>query len=332
MDFIDEAVISVSSGNGGRGCLSFRREKYVAKGGPDGGNGGKGGDVYLRAVKSLNTLHTFRFTKAFRAQNGTPGQGKDCHGKKGEDLIIDVPAGTCIYMDSPRMFIDDLKEPGKIIKVAKGGYGGHGNAHFKTSVQRAPRKTTPGGESESLKLYLELKVLADVGLLGFPNAGKSTLLSCVSAAKPKIANYPFTTLKPQLGVISLGYSETLVMADIPGLIEGASEGVGLGHRFLRHVSRCRLLLHIIDGSQAIDKIVESYHAIREELKNYNEQLSQKPERIVLSKKDLFDDGVVKEVEKLLGLPVRPVAILKQEEANDFKKWLWQECMKEGLAD
>jgi GTPase len=330
MEFIDEATIEVSAGNGGHGCLSFRRERYVARGGPDGANGGKGGDIYLRASASLNTLYSFRFTKRFRAESGLSGQGKDCHGRNGQDLIIDVPVGTCIYLDSPRTLIEDLSELGQSIRIAEGGSGGLGNTHFKSSVQRAPRKTTRGTEGEDLRLFFELKVLADVGLLGFPNAGKSTLMGCLSAARPKIANYPFTTIKPQLGVVVIDYSRSVVMADIPGLIEGASRGTGLGIRFLKHIARCRFLLHLIDGSQSVDAIVASYKTLRKELIQYGEEVSQKPERIVITKRDLFDGDHVKAIKDALGQEIRVVAIMQKEDAKLFKHWLWDQCRTEGM--
>ena len=242
MKFVDEAEVIVDAGNGGSGCLSFRREKYIEKGGPDGGDGGDGGSVYMQADAALNTLVDFRFQPRYRAEAGQPGQGKNCTGRGGEDLLIKVPVGTSIIDVNTEELIADLNNPEVPVMVARGGKHGLGNTRFKSSTNRAPRKITKGTEGEARTLQLQLRLVADVGLLGFPNAGKSTLIRAVSAAKPKVADYPFTTLVPNLGVVSLGMERSFVMADVPGLIEGASEGAGLGFRFLKHLSRTRLLL------------------------------------------------------------------------------------------
>ena len=257
MKFVDEAEIVVEAGNGGNGCLSFRREKYVERGGPDGGDGGDGGSVFMQADASLNTLVDFRFQPRYRAQGGQSGQGRNCTGRGGDDLLVKVPVGTTVIDVNTEELIADLRVADEPVMVAKGGFHGLGNTRFKTSTNRAPRKISKGSEGEVRKLQLQLRLVADVGLLGFPNAGKSTLIRSVSAATPKVADYPFTTLVPNLGVISLGMERSFVMADIPGLIEGASEGAGLGFRFLKHLSRTRLLLHLVDalpadGSNPVD--------------------------------------------------------------------------------
>ena len=246
MKFVDEATIRVQAGNGGHGCLSFRREKYVEKGGPDGGDGGNGGSVYLVADASLNTLVDFRVARKFRAESGQGGAGRNMTGKSGDDLFVNVPCGTVVHDVDTGESIGDLTEDGQRVKVVEGGKGGLGNTRFKSSTNRAPRKTTNGTPGEARHLALELKVLADVGLVGMPNAGKSTLIRAMSAARPKVADYPFTTLHPNLGVVSVGRLQSFVMADIPGLIEGAAEGAGLGIRFLKHIQRTRILLHLVD--------------------------------------------------------------------------------------
>lgn len=290
MKFVDEAEITVEAGNGGKGCLSFRREKYIERGGPDGGDGGDGGSVYMQADASLNTLVDFRFQPRYRAQNGQSGQGRNCTGKGGDDLLIKVPVGTTIIDVNTEELIADLRVPDQPVMVAKGGFHGLGNTRFKSSTNRAPRKTTPGTEGEFRKLQLQLRLVADVGLLGFPNAGKSTLIRSVSAATPKVADYPFTTLVPNLGVVSLGMERSFVMADIPGLIEGASEGAGLGFRFLKHLSRTRLLLHLVDalpvdGSDPIDNAEQ----IITELNKFSPTLAEKERWLVINKVDLLDD-------------------------------------------
>lgn len=288
MKFIDEATIEVTAGKGGDGCLSFRREKYVPFGGPNGGDGGMGGNIYLKAQPGLNTLVDFRFKRIFKAQNGRPGQGSDCYGKAGEDLIINVPCGTKVYNTETDELIGDITSDQDLLLVAKGGVKGIGNARFKTSTNRAPRKITHGKPGESRKLRLVLSLLADVGLLGLPNAGKSTFISAVSAAKPKIADYPFTTLHPNLGTVQLEQGKSFVIADIPGLIEGASDGAGLGHRFLKHLMRTKLLLHIVD---VFDDYISSIKVIETELQEYSDRyhadLTSKPRLLVINKCDLF---------------------------------------------
>ena len=291
MKFVDEATIRVLAGNGGHGCLSFRREKYVARGGPDGGDGGAGGSVYLVADSSLNTLADFRVARKFRAESGQGGAGRNMTGKSGDDLEIRVPQGTTVHDVDTGELLCDLTEDGQRQKVAEGGRGGLGNTRFKSSTNRAPRKTTRGTPGESRHLRLELKVLADVGLLGMPNAGKSTLISAMSEARPRIADYPFTTLHPNLGVVRVGRLQSFVMADIPGLIEGAAEGAGLGIRFLKHLQRTRLLLHVVDIAPvdpAADP-AEDVSAIARELEKFSPELATKPRWLVLNKVDLLRD-------------------------------------------
>ncbi len=290
MKFVDEATIRVQAGNGGHGCLSFRREKYVQRGGPDGGDGGHGGSVYLVAEPSLNTLADFRVARKFRSETGQGGSGRNKTGRSGEDLDVQIPCGTVVHDVDTGELICDLTEPGQRQMVAEGGRGGLGNTRFKSSVNRAPRKITNGSQGEARHLSLELKVLADVGLLGMPNAGKSTLITAMSAAKPRIADYPFTTLHPNLGVVRVGQLQSFVMADIPGLIEGASEGAGLGIQFLRHLQRTGLLLHLVDIAP-IDESdpAESVKAIAIELVKFSEDLADKRRWLVINKIDLLDD-------------------------------------------
>lgn len=300
MKFVDETHILVEAGKGGDGCLSFRREKYVAKGGPNGGDGGDGGSVYLRATKDLNTLIDFRYKRQFKAQNGAPGEGSEKTGRKGEDCYIAVPMGTKVKDRHTGEVIGDLTQDNECLLVAQGGFHGLGNTRFKSSINRAPRQTTKGSQGESRELHLELNVLADVGLLGYPNAGKSTLIRATSSAKPKVADYPFTTLHPNLGVVSVDALKSFVMADIPGLIEGASEGTGLGHRFLKHLKRTKVLLHLIDVAPLADTdIVKEALAILDELKKYDESLIEKPRFLVLNKVDLMDEQQVDDIEKNL---------------------------------
>lgn len=290
MKFVDEASIKVEAGNGGNGCLSFRREKYIEKGGPDGGDGGDGGSVYLVGDQALNTLVDFRFQPNYRAPKGEHGKGSDRTGAKGDDLYVRVPCGTSIFDDETDEYFGDVNQPGETLLVAKGGKHGLGNTRFKSSTNRAPRQTTPGEQGEMRNLRLELKLIADVGLLGLPNAGKSTLISAVSAARPKIADYPFTTLVPNLGVVRLNHEQSFVIADIPGLIEGAADGAGLGVQFLKHLSRTRILLHLIDlapmdGSDP----VENYRTIEQELAKYSEGIASKPQWLVFTKADLLGE-------------------------------------------
>ena len=287
MRFVDEAVVRVMAGDGGNGCVSFRREKYIPRGGPDGGDGGDGGSIYLQANESLNTLVDFRYKRSFQAPNGQGGMGSQCTGKSGEDIIIEVPVGTLIYDNETQELIGDLVEKGQRLLVAEGGRHGIGNIHFKSSVNRSPRQFTPGKPGEQRILRLELQVLADVGLLGLPNAGKSTLITAVSAARPKIADYPFTTLYPNLGVVAYAPGHSFVMADIPGLIEGAAEGAGLGIRFLKHLQRTHLLLHLVDLSPMAEMdIIAQVSVLYAELESFSEELAHKPRWIVLNKADL----------------------------------------------
>ncbi|MDX8384997.1 MAG: GTPase ObgE [Gallionella sp.] len=289
MKFIDESKIEVFAGKGGNGIASFRREKFIEKGGPDGGDGGRGGSVFALADRNINTLVDFRFTRVHRAKNGQPGRGSDCYGKGADDIVLRMPVGTVITDINSDEIIADLTHDGYKTLLAQGGGGGLGNIHFKSSTNRAPRKCTPGTPGEERELQLELKVLADVGLLGMPNAGKSTFIRSVSAAKPKVADYPFTTLHPNLGVVRVSNEKSFVIADIPGLIEGAAEGAGLGHQFLRHLARTRVLLHLVDVAplyEGIDPIAEA-RAILNELKKYDEDLYQKPRWLLLNKIDLL---------------------------------------------
>ncbi|NBQ69504.1 MAG: GTPase ObgE [Nitrosomonadaceae bacterium] len=289
MKFIDEAVIQVLAGKGGDGVASFRREKYIPKGGPDGGDGGRGGSVFAVADRNINTLIDYRFARIHRAKNGQNGQGSDRYGKSAEDIILRMPVGTLIKDINTGEVVADLVHDQQKILLAKGGNGGIGNLHFKSSTNRAPRQFTFGEPGQELELKLELKVLADVGLLGMPNAGKSTLIRAVSAARPKVADYPFTTLQPNLGMVRVDQNRSFVMADIPGLIEGAAEGVGLGHRFLKHLARTRLLLHVIDMMPPNEEtdLVHEAHALEQELKKYDEALYQKPRWLVMNKTDMM---------------------------------------------
>jgi len=287
MKFVDEATIEVVAGKGGDGCMGFRREKFIPYGGPNGGDGGDGGNVYLVADVALNTLVDFRFRRMFRAQNGEYGKGSECTGKYGQDLYIKVPMGTLVYDTETDEFLGDLTKSEQTLIVAKGGQHGLGNVHFKSSTNRAPRHTTPGTLGEVRTLRLELQVLADVGLLGLPNAGKSTFIRAVSAARPKVADYPFTTLHPNLGVVSIDIDRSFVIADIPGLIEGAADGHGLGIQFLRHLSRTHLLLHIIDISPLDSDPVQDAIKIIQELKKYSPKLAERERWLILNKIDLL---------------------------------------------
>lgn len=304
MKFIDEATIKVYAGDGGNGVATFRREKYEPMGGPSGGDGGRGGSIYAVADRNINTLVDYRYTRVFRAQRGENGRSSDCYGAKGDDMILRVPVGTVISDKVTGDVLVDLAEHGQQALLAKGGNGGLGNIHFKSSVNRAPRQCTPGEAGEEFELYMELKVLADVGLLGMPNAGKSTFIRSVSAAKPKVADYPFTTLHPNLGVVRVDTNRSFVIADIPGLIEGAAEGAGLGHQFLRHLARTRLLLHLVDIAPfdpSVDPVREAV-AITEELRKYDEDLYNKPRWLVLNKVDMLEnpETVVKDFVSAYG--------------------------------
>lgn len=291
MKFVDEANIRVEAGKGGNGCVSFRREKYIPLGGPDGGDGGDGGSVYLVGDMNLNTLQDFRFTRRFAAQNGQPGMGKNCTGKSGDDLFVPVPLGTQVYDIDTDELLGDVVSEGQQLIVAKGGFHGLGNTRYKSSTNRAPRQHTPGTPGEHRQLRLELKVLADVGLLGLPNAGKSTFIRAVSAARPKVADYPFTTLHPNLGVVSVESHRSFVVADIPGIIEGAAEGAGLGLQFLKHVSRTRLLLHLVDVAPPNPEHdpVEDVRVIEKELQRYSDALAGYERWLVLNKIDLLPE-------------------------------------------
>lgn len=297
MKFVDEAKIKVMAGAGGNGCLSFRREKFIPFGGPDGGDGGDGGDVYLLADTQVNTLIDFRYQRHFKAERGEHGRGRLCSGARGEDLIIKVPVGTEAWDDDTNELIGDLTEPGKKLMVAKGGWHGLGNARYKSSINRAPRQTSDGTPGEERNLRLEMKLLADVGLLGLPNAGKSTFISQVSAAQPKVADYPFTTLYPNLGVVTLKDVRSFVIADVPGLVEGAAEGAGLGIQFLRHLTRTRLLLHLVDMAPVdVDQDpVESVKTINRELERYSEALGSQDQWLVLNKMDLVPEDIREEL-------------------------------------
>jgi GTPase len=290
MKFVDQTKIYVKAGNGGPGCLSFRREKFIEFGGPDGGNGGDGGDVIAEAVEGLNTLVDYRFQQHHKAKNGRHGEGRNKTGAGGDSLILKVPVGTQVMDEDGETLLFDLDRAGAQALLAKGGLGGRGNITFKSSTNRAPRQTTPGTPGEERTLYFRLKLIADAGLVGLPNAGKSTFLAASSAAKPKIADYPFTTLAPQLGVVRID-SDEFVLADIPGLIEGASEGAGLGVRFLGHVERCRVLLHLIDGTA--EDVVDAYKTVRKELKAYAHGLASKPEIVALNKIDALSEKEIK---------------------------------------
>jgi GTP-binding protein len=295
MSFVDEAKFFVKGGDGGNGCVSFRREKYVPKGGPDGGDGGRGGSVIIRATTKLNSLIDFRYRSHFKAERGTHGAGKDCYGAKGKDCIVEVPVGSLIKDSESGEVLIDLANDGDIYLAAQGGDGGMGNSHFASGANRTPRYASKGFPGEERWLKIELKLLADVGLVGLPNAGKSTLLSKLSAANPKIADYPFTTLEPQLGVLQHPFFAPCIIADIPGLIEGAHEGLGLGHKFLRHIERTSIILHLIDISD--DNYRENYAIIENELLSYKEELADRTRFIVLNKIDLVDPDMVKEIQR-----------------------------------
>ncbi len=297
MKFVDEAKIKVMAGAGGNGCLSFRREKFIPFGGPDGGDGGDGGDVYLLADTQVNTLIDFRYQRHFKAERGEHGRGRLCSGARGQDLVIKVPVGTEAWDDDTNELIGDLTEAGNKLLVAKGGWHGLGNARYKSSINRAPRQTSDGTPGEERNLRLEMKLLADVGLLGLPNAGKSTFISQVSAAQPKVADYPFTTLYPNLGVVTLKDVRSFVIADVPGLVEGAAEGAGLGIQFLRHLTRTRLLLHLVDMApvDVEQDPVESVKTINRELERYSEALGSQDQWLVLNKMDLVPEDIREEL-------------------------------------
>ncbi|MGI9291637.1 MAG: Obg family GTPase CgtA [Gammaproteobacteria bacterium] len=319
MKFVDEVTVYVQAGKGGDGCMSFRREKYIPRGGPDGGDGGDGGGVYLEATTGLNTLADFRVARRYKAQNGQPGMGKNRFGKGGEDLVIEVPLGTRVSEEETGEVLGELTHHGERLLVAQAGYGGKGNTRFKSSTNQAPRKITQGTPGEKRTLKFELTVLADVGLLGLPNAGKSTLITAVSAARPRIADYPFTTLYPNLGVVDAGGSRSFVMADIPGLIEGAADGAGLGVRFLKHLNRTRLLLHVIDAAPppGSDDPVIGAKAIVKELERFNPELAERERWLVLNKLDLLGEEAAGEAQRIVSElgwegPIYKISALKKD--------------------
>lgn len=331
MKFVDEATIDIAAGNGGAGCVSFRREKFIPFGGPNGGDGGRGGSVWALADRNINTLIDYRYARRHEARNGEPGRGADQFGAAGDDIVLRMPVGTIITdLDSGEVLCELLEHDQRVL-IAKGGDGGFGNLHFKTSTNRAPRQKTPGWPGEARKVKLELRVLADVGLLGMPNAGKSTLISAISNARPKIADYPFTTLHPNLGVVRVGPERSFVVADIPGLIEGASEGAGLGHRFLRHLQRTRLLLHIVDIApfdEGVDPVQQA-KAIVAELKKYDPELHAKPRWLVLNKVDMLPaeerEARVKDFVKRLRYkgPVYVISALAREGLEPLVEGIWK---------
>ena len=321
--FIDEAKIYIKSGDGGRGCVSFRREKYVPRGGPNGGDGGNGGDVVMIAKRNMSSLLDHRYQQHYRAKRGEHGRGKDQHGKNAEDLYIPVPLGTIIKDQETGEVLGDLTEDSETLVVANGGKGGKGNARFVTSTNQAPKNAEPGGEGEEKTLLLELKLLADVGIIGFPNAGKSTLISRISAARPKIADYPFTTLVPNLGVVSYGDGATFVVADIPGLIEGAHEGAGLGIQFLRHIERTKILVHMIDLSPITNRDpVEDYETMNNELRSYSEELYGKPQIVAANKIDITEASErlsgLKEYCEKKGITLFPISSATGEGLEELK--------------
>ncbi len=320
MNFVDEVEIEVTSGNGGAGCVSFRRERYVPMGGPDGGDGGRGGSVVLLANGQLTTLLDQRYTRNYKARNGRPGMGSDRYGAAAEDLIINVPAGTVVFDAKSGELLGDLDTDGALLTVAQGGRGGRGNIHFKSSTNRAPHKAELGGSGESRGLRLELKLLADVGVVGFPNAGKSTLVARLSRARPKVADYPFTTLMPTLGVVELHDHQSFVMADVPGLIEGAHDGAGLGQRFLRHVERCKILVHLVTWepgeAPSVERLIERFESIEREMRLFNTALSDKPRLAAISKIDLGEvrelvDPLTRQLEER-DLTVVPISAVSGE--------------------
>jgi GTP-binding protein len=323
--FIDEAQIQVVAGDGGHGCLSFRREKYIPKGGPDGGDGGRGGYVYFQAVDNLDTLIDFAGKHHWKAQNGQPGSGNNKHGANGRDLIIKVPPGTLIYDTDLDLLLKDMNEVGLKVCVCRGGKGGRGNKAFATSTNQTPRNAEAGKKGQERNIRLELKLIADVGLVGMPNAGKSTLISRCSAARPKIADYPFTTIEPVLGIVELTGFRRFVMADIPGLIEGAHSGAGLGDKFLKHIERTAILAHVLDIMPADGSDpVENYNAIRRELERYSRALAKKQEVIVANKIDLDPDGkIIEDLRKKLNKEIHPISAVTGSGIKELSQLLWQ---------
>jgi GTP-binding protein len=340
MKFVDEATIDIAAGNGGAGCMSFRREKFIPFGGPNGGDGGRGGSVFAVADRNLNTLIDYRYARRHEARNGEAGRGSDQFGAAADDIVLRMPVGTIVKDLETDQVIAELLVPGERVLLAKGGDGGFGNMHFKTSTNRAPRQKTPGWPGEQKKLKLELRVLADVGLLGMPNAGKSTLIAAISNARPKIADYPFTTLHPNLGVVRAGPDRSFVVADIPGLIEGASEGAGLGHQFLRHLQRTRLLLHMVDIApfdDAVDPVAQA-KAIVKELRKYDEALYEKPRWLVLNKLDMVPgeerEARVKDFVKRLRWkgPVFQVSALTREGLEPMVQAIYEHVAAQARAE
>jgi len=332
--FIDQAEIEVFAGDGGNGCISFRREKYIPKGGPDGGDAGSGGSVYMVAQEGLDTLLDFTGRHHWKAERGGDGAGKNMTGKNGDDLTIEVPAGTIVHDLDHGIVLKDLDTPGQTICVARGGRGGHGNAHFASPTNQTPRTAEPGKPGRHRRLKLELKLIADVGLVGLPNAGKSTLLSRISAARPKVAAYPFTTLKPNLGIVELSDFRRFVVADIPGLIEGSHQGQGLGHDFLRHIERTRVIVHLVDVA-AMDGSdpVENYHTIRNELNRYSEKLAGKPEIVVASKMDLDPDGEKRDAfSEGLGQEILSISSVTGMEIAALRETLWRAVQKARMEE
>jgi GTP-binding protein len=329
--FIDQVTISVKAGDGGDGCCSFRREKHLPLGGPDGGDGGRGGDVILQVDPNLSTLIDLRYKKLYQAENGKPGRGNQMTGRSGKDLVVSLPPGTLVKNRETDELLVDLKETGQQFVVVKGGNYGQGNIRFKSATNRAPKKFSTGKPGESCQLFLELKLLADVGIIGFPNAGKSTLISRISNARPKVAGYPFTTLVPNLGIVRLDEGESFVAADIPGLIEGAHKGKGLGHQFLRHIERTRLLLHLIDFSDIdSDNILDRYYKLQNELKAFSENLFEKPQILVATKMDDPQSAVNLEKVKLAMKEMNPsIFAISSVTGEGIEKLLWK--IKEGLA-
>ncbi len=333
MQFIDEAKIFIRSGDGGAGCTSFRREAHTPRGGPDGGNGGRGGSIVIEGVAGLNTLIDFRFKQHFKARKGQHGMGRNRDGHAAEDVVIKVPVGTQIFLEDNETLMVDIMQVGQRVVAAKGGDGGFGNAHFKSSTNRAPRRSTDGWDGQEMWLWLKLKLLSDVGLVGLPNAGKSTFLGHVTRAKPKIADYPFTTLKPQLGVTYIDEKE-FIIADIPGLFKGAHEGHGLGDRFLKHIERCGVILHLVDGTA--DNVTENYHTIRQELENYSNKLLEKQEVIALNKCDaLTDEGIEvckQELTKVSGKEVIAISAVTGENIPELLRILLSHVETFGISE
>ncbi len=323
MGFLDEVVITVRSGDGGKGCVSFRRQRFIPKGGPDGGDGGDGGNVIVRATRRLYTLQDYAYRPSIKAKNGAPGRGKDQSGKKGPDLILEVPLGTIISDDTTGELIADLVEQDQEVIVARGGKGGKGNKHFATATNRAPRFAQPGTPGEEKRLRLSLKFIADIGLIGYPNVGKSTLLSKLTQARPKIDNYPFTTLVPNLGVLYLETDFPVVIADIPGLVEGASAGKGLGHQFLKHIERTRLLIHVLDVNQHVGSdILKDFKVLAQELQKYDPTITTKPRLVLINKMDVYDPEIrdikrLREELEKLGLESFPVSGLTGQGLDSF---------------